>query len=76
MPHIADSLTAAQDANGAVLQGIFMGTCSQLNFFEGSLQISSEPIGVILDLLNLPPLAELPGVTPVPGVSQVICPSN
>ena len=26
--HIADSLVSAQDANGAVLQGIFMGTCA------------------------------------------------
>ncbi len=76
LAHIADSLTAAQDANGAVLQGIFMGTCDQLNFFEGGLQISSEPLGVILDLLHAPPLNELPGVTPVPGSTHVICPHH
>jgi phospholipid/cholesterol/gamma-HCH transport system substrate-binding protein len=76
LAHIADSLTAAQDANGAVVQGIFMGTCNQLNFFEGGLQISSEPIGVILDLLNLPPLAELPGVKSVPATTHVICPAT
>jgi phospholipid/cholesterol/gamma-HCH transport system substrate-binding protein len=76
LSHIADSLTDAQDANGAVVQGIFMGTCAQLNFFEGSLQVSSEPLGVILDLLHAPPLDSLPGVTPITGSTQVICPSN
>ena len=36
LAHIADSLASAQDANGPVLQGIFMGTCAELNFFEVS----------------------------------------
>ena len=38
LAHIADSLVSAQDANGAVLQGIFMGTCDELNFFENQLE--------------------------------------
>lgn len=74
--HIADSLTSAQDANGPVLQGIFMGTCAQLNFFEGQLEPNSQPLGVILDLLNAPALASLPGVTQIPGTTQYSCPST
>ncbi|MGA9858568.1 MAG: MlaD family protein [Solirubrobacteraceae bacterium] len=76
LAHIADSLTSAQDANGPVLQGLFMGTCAQLNFFEGQLQPNSEPLGVILDLLNPPPLASLPGVKPIAGTTQYACPST
>jgi phospholipid/cholesterol/gamma-HCH transport system substrate-binding protein len=76
LAHIADSLTSAQDANGAVLQGIFMNTCAGLNFYENQLQPGSEPLGVILDLLNAPDVSKLPGVTPsvIPG--QVTCPSS
>ena len=76
LAHIANSLTSAQDANGAVLQGLFMGTCDELNFFEGQLQVDSEPLGVILDLLNPPPLAQLPGASPIPGSTQYSCASS
>ena len=38
-----------------------MGTCAQLNFFEDTLQPNNAPLGAILDLLNAPPLARLPG---------------
>ncbi len=76
LSHIADSLLSAQDANGAVLQGIFMGTCAELNFFENQLQPNSEPLGVILDLLNAPDVSKLPGVTPSPIAGQVLCPSS
>ncbi|MGH2915125.1 MAG: MlaD family protein [Solirubrobacteraceae bacterium] len=76
LAHIADSLVDAQDANGAVLQGIFMGTCAELNFFEGQLQPNNQPLGVILDLLNAPPVAQLPGATPIPGTTQYGCPSG
>ena len=31
-----------------------MGTCAELNFFENQLEPNSEPLGVILDLLNAP----------------------
>jgi phospholipid/cholesterol/gamma-HCH transport system substrate-binding protein len=76
LSHIANSLTSAQDANGPVLQGIFMGTCAQLNFFEGTLQPSNTPLGVILDLLNAPPLNQLPGATPITGTNLVSCPGG
>ncbi len=76
LAHIADSLVSAQDANGAVIQGIFMGTCTELNFFENTLQPSDAPIGVILDLLNAPPTAQLPGATPIAGTNQYSCPSS
>jgi phospholipid/cholesterol/gamma-HCH transport system substrate-binding protein len=74
LAHIADSLVSAQDANGSVLQGIFMNTCSGLNFYENQLQPGSEPLGVILDLLNPPDVSKLPGVTPSVIAGQVNCP--
>ncbi|MGA2013002.1 MAG: MlaD family protein [Solirubrobacteraceae bacterium] len=73
LAHIADSLTDSQDANGPVLQGLFMGTCAELNFFEGQLQPDNQPIGVILDLLNAPALAQLPGIKLIPGTTQYTC---
>lgn len=76
LSHIADSLVSAQDANGAVLQGIFMGTCAELNFFENQLKPNSEPLGAILDLLNAPDVTKLPGVTPSPIAGQVTCPAS
>jgi phospholipid/cholesterol/gamma-HCH transport system substrate-binding protein len=76
LAHIADSLVSSQDANGAVLQGIFMGTCAELNFFENELEPNSEPLGVILDLLNAPDVSKLPGVTPSPIAGQVTCPAS
>jgi phospholipid/cholesterol/gamma-HCH transport system substrate-binding protein len=76
LAHIADSLVSTQDAHGAVLQGLFMGTCAELNFFEGQLQPNNQPLGVILDLLNAPALAQLPGVTLLAGTTQFTCPSS
>ena len=76
LAHIADSLVDAQDANGAVLQGIFMGTCAELNFFENQLEPNSEPLGVILDLLNAPDVSKLPGVTPIAGTNLLNCPAT
>jgi phospholipid/cholesterol/gamma-HCH transport system substrate-binding protein len=76
LAHIAESLVDAQDANGAVLQGIFMGTCAELNFFQNQLAPNSEPLGVILDLLNIPDVNKLPGVTPSVLPGQVNCPST
>jgi phospholipid/cholesterol/gamma-HCH transport system substrate-binding protein len=76
LAHIADSLVDSQDADGPVLQGIFMGTCAQLNFFEGELQPNNQPLGVILDLLNAPALAQLPGAKPLAGTTQYTCPSG
>lgn len=76
LAHNADSLVAAQDANGPVVQGIFMGTCAELNFFEGQLQPNNQPLGVIFDLLNAPALAQLPGVSPIAGTSTYTCPAS
>jgi phospholipid/cholesterol/gamma-HCH transport system substrate-binding protein len=76
LAHIADSLVSAQDANGAVLQGIFMNTCAGLSFYEKQLEPSSEPLGVILDLLNAPDVDKLPGVTPSVIAGQVNCPAS
>jgi phospholipid/cholesterol/gamma-HCH transport system substrate-binding protein len=76
LAHIAGSLVSAQDANGAVLQGIFMNTCAGLNFYENELEPSSEPLGAILDLLNAPDVSKLPGVTPSPIAGQVTCPTS
>ena len=76
LAHIADSLTDAQDANGAALQGIFMGTCAELNFFESQLQPNNQPLGAILDLLNAPDVTQLPGVTPIAGTTTLSCPSS
>jgi phospholipid/cholesterol/gamma-HCH transport system substrate-binding protein len=76
LAHIADSLVSTQDANGAVLQGIFMNTCAGLSFYEKQLEPSSEPLGVILDLLNAPDVDKLPGVTPSVIAGQVNCPSS
>lgn len=75
LAHEVDSLVSTQDANGPVIQGIFMGTCAELNFFEGQLQPNNQPLGVILDLLNAPALAQLPGVKPIPGTTQYSCPA-
>jgi len=75
LAHIADSLVSGQDANGAFVQGLFMGTCPELNFFEGQLQPNNQPLGVILDLLNAPALSTLPGVTAISGTTQYSCPS-
>jgi len=76
LAHIADSLVDAQDANGAVLQGIFMGTCDELNFYENNLAPNTSSLGAILNLLNPPPVAQLPGVKSVPGTSILTCPGG
>jgi phospholipid/cholesterol/gamma-HCH transport system substrate-binding protein len=76
LAHIVDSLVDAQDANGPVLQGLFMGTCAELNFFEGELQPNSAPLGVLLDLLNAPAISQIPGAKPLAGTTQYICPSG
>jgi phospholipid/cholesterol/gamma-HCH transport system substrate-binding protein len=67
LAHLADSLTSTQDANGAVVQGLFTGTCIELNFFENTLAPGSQPLGVILDLLNAPSAANIPACKKVVG---------
>ena len=73
LAHIADSLVSSQDANGAAVQGLFMGTCAQLNFYQTELQVNDQPIGVLLDLLNLPPIAQIPGATKIAGTASYLC---
>jgi phospholipid/cholesterol/gamma-HCH transport system substrate-binding protein len=73
LSHIADSLVDAQDANGAVLQGLFMASCAQLNFYETNLQVNNQPLGVILDLLNAPAIADIPGAKQLPGSTSYSC---
>ncbi len=60
LAHIADSLVSNQDANGAVVQGLFTASCSELQFYESQLQVSNQPLGVILDLLNAPNYQTVP----------------
>jgi phospholipid/cholesterol/gamma-HCH transport system substrate-binding protein len=77
LAHIADSLVDAQDANGPVLQSLFMGSCDELNFYENGLAPNSPALGVILNLLNAPPAAQLPGAKPgPPGTTIVSCPRS
>jgi phospholipid/cholesterol/gamma-HCH transport system substrate-binding protein len=76
LAHNADSLVSAQDANGALTQGLFMGTCDELNFYENQLQPNVSALGIVLDLLNAPPVAQLPGVTKVAGTNLTTCPST
>jgi phospholipid/cholesterol/gamma-HCH transport system substrate-binding protein len=75
LAHIADSLVSSQDANGPVLQGLFMGTCDQLNFFDNELAPNDPALGAILDLLNSPSAASLPGVTTLTGTTTLTCPT-
>jgi phospholipid/cholesterol/gamma-HCH transport system substrate-binding protein len=76
LAHNADSLVSSEDANGAITQGLFMGTCSELNFYENTIAPNNAGLGVVLDLLNPPPAAQLPGVSQVPGTNLLTCPST
>jgi phospholipid/cholesterol/gamma-HCH transport system substrate-binding protein len=61
LAHNADSLVSSQDADGALTQGIFMGTCSELNFYENTIAPSNAGLGIVLDLLDAPKASTLPG---------------
>jgi phospholipid/cholesterol/gamma-HCH transport system substrate-binding protein len=54
LAHILDSLTKTQDANGAIVQGLFMAPCASLNLLEVALSQSDPGLGPILQLLNAP----------------------
>ena len=54
LSHIAASLTAQQDSQGAIVRGVFMATCSELNLFEVALTQSDPALGPLVDLLNAP----------------------
>jgi phospholipid/cholesterol/gamma-HCH transport system substrate-binding protein len=82
LAHLADSLVSSQDANGAVVQGLLMGTCNQLDFFELDLETANQPLSVILHLLNIPDVTKLPGVkvstlgTGPTATTLVSCPTS
>jgi phospholipid/cholesterol/gamma-HCH transport system substrate-binding protein len=76
LAHNADSLASGQDADGAVTQGIFMGTCDELNFYENQIQPNNQGLGVILDLLDPPPVSKLPGIKTVTGTNILSCPGG
>jgi phospholipid/cholesterol/gamma-HCH transport system substrate-binding protein len=68
LSHIADSIANVQDAQGATVRGLFLGACSELQFYEGSpgvpgLASNSPPLGPLLFLLNAPDWTKLPGST-------------
>jgi phospholipid/cholesterol/gamma-HCH transport system substrate-binding protein len=73
LAHIADSLVSSQDANGAIVQGLFTASCAQLNFYETGLQVNNQPLGVILDLLNAPDYKTLPNSKPLAGSTLYTC---
>jgi phospholipid/cholesterol/gamma-HCH transport system substrate-binding protein len=63
LSHITDSLASQQDAHGPILRGTFMASCSELQLLEVTLLKSNPAIGNLLQLLNAPDWATLPGVT-------------
>ncbi len=69
LSHIADSLTSTQDAQGPIVHGLFMGTCSELQFFEDTLARTYPPIGARFDLLNAPDWTKITGNPFCPPVS-------
>jgi phospholipid/cholesterol/gamma-HCH transport system substrate-binding protein len=73
LAHNADSLVSSQDADGALTQGIFMGTCNQLNFYENTIAPSNAGLGIVLDLLNAPKASTLPGTKQIGTFTT--CPS-
>lgn len=62
LSHIADSLTAQQDAQGPIVRGTFMASCSELQLFEVTLERSTPAIGNLFALLNAPDWSTLNGV--------------
>jgi phospholipid/cholesterol/gamma-HCH transport system substrate-binding protein len=61
LSHIANSLTSLQDAQGAVVRSLFMGTCGELNLFEVGLANSNPALKPILALLNAPDWSTIGG---------------
>jgi phospholipid/cholesterol/gamma-HCH transport system substrate-binding protein len=65
LSHIANSLTSQQDAQGPIVRGSFMASCSELHLFEVTLAASTPSIGNLLALLNAPDWSKLPGSTAI-----------
>lgn len=59
LAHNADTLTSLQDANGPIVDGVFMADCPSLNLFEKVLVTSVPSLTPLLDLLNAPNSATL-----------------
>jgi phospholipid/cholesterol/gamma-HCH transport system substrate-binding protein len=59
LSHIADSLVSTQDAQGPIVRGIFMASCSSLNLFEVALTSSNPALGPLVDLLNAPDWSQI-----------------
>jgi len=54
LAHIANNLTAIQDAQGPQVRGIFMATCPTLNLLETTVKLANPAIAPLLELLNAP----------------------
>ncbi len=61
LSHIANSLASLQDAHGAIVRSLFMGTCSQLQLFEVGLANSNPALKPLLALLNAPDWSTIGG---------------
>jgi phospholipid/cholesterol/gamma-HCH transport system substrate-binding protein len=59
LAHNADTLTTLQDANGPIINGMFMATCPALYVFEKVLIKSTPSLTPLLDLLNAPDVTKL-----------------
>ena len=59
LSHILDSLTSTQDANGPLLQSLFMASCPALNLLEVTLEPGSPSLGPLIDLLNPPDYSKI-----------------
>lgn len=70
LSHNVDELATLQDANGPTLQGVFMSSCGELQLLEVSIILSDPSLASLLDLLNAPNYANLP------GVKNGICPTT
>jgi phospholipid/cholesterol/gamma-HCH transport system substrate-binding protein len=57
--HIAASLTSTQDANGPIVQSMFMATCPGLNLLETALQHSVPSLSALLALLGAPDYSQI-----------------
>ena len=67
LAHIADSLTALQDAQGPTVRGTFMATCPTLNLLETTIERGSPSVGPLLDLLNAPDWSRISSPSCPPG---------
>jgi phospholipid/cholesterol/gamma-HCH transport system substrate-binding protein len=61
LAHNALSLTTLQDSQGAMVRGLFMGTCTQLQLFEVGLASSNPALKPLLAFLNAPDWSQIGG---------------